>query len=193
MDMHNRAVRELVERYAEGDRDFNGFAGRNLDLSGIDLSGANLFYAILADSDLRGANLAGAYLEGAYLRRANLMGVNLTGADLSGADLSGVVLTDAILPNLPIPIVFDLDRKVAEAVLNKDCLDMETWHGYTCSTVHCRGGWAIHLAGKDGYALEVMIDSCAAAALIYHVSTGYVPNFFANNTDAMADILERVK
>mgnify|MGYP003466268306 FL=1 len=116
--------RELLDRYAAGERDFRGISliqanlsGYNLseadfsqaDLSEANLSGSNLSWAILrgtqlekADltrailyrSNLRYANLSGAILQGADLREANLQGANLETVDLSDAQLWG-----AILPN----------------------------------------------------------------------------------------------
>jgi hypothetical protein len=46
------------------------------------------------------------------------------------------------------------------------------------------------LRGADlsGAALERDLGSCAAGALIYHASTGRVPDFFASDDDARADI-----
>ncbi len=66
-------------------------------------------------------------------------------------------------------------------------LNMRTWH--LCETTHCRAGWAIALAGKDGADLESKVGPAVAGALIYAVSTGRkVPNFYATNEEALADI-----
>jgi hypothetical protein len=67
---------------------------------------------------------------------------------------------------------------------------MGSWHG-DCGTTHCRAGWAIHLAGDAGYALEKQMGAPAAGALIYHASAGYVPDFYATNDDALADMRAR--
>jgi len=56
---------ELLDKYANGERDFSG-----ANLSGVDLYNANLI----------GANLSGANLSGADLYNANLIGANLSGA-----------------------------------------------------------------------------------------------------------------
>ena len=53
------------------DKDVDGWAGMQANLSGANLSGANLF---------------GANLSGASLSRANLSGASLSGADLSRAE-----------------------------------------------------------------------------------------------------------
>ena len=65
---------------------------------------------------------------------------------------------------------------------------MDDWH--ICNTTHCRGGWAVHLAGEAGYALERFHNALLAAQLIYGAS-GYDINpcrFFDNNEEAMADM-----
>jgi uncharacterized protein YjbI with pentapeptide repeats len=48
-------AKELLERYAAGERDF---------------SGVNLKWANLGDANLKGTNLEGANLEGADIRKA---------------------------------------------------------------------------------------------------------------------------
>jgi hypothetical protein len=67
---------------------------------------------------------------------------------------------------------------------------MDQWH--TCETTHCRAGWAIHLAGVAGKVLEHCCGSNVAGALIHIASSpaleGKVPNFFASNEAALADI-----
>jgi uncharacterized protein YjbI with pentapeptide repeats len=162
-------------------------AGANL--TGADLAGANLTRAYLAGANLTGANLARAYLTDAdltrayltdaYLTDANLARANLTGANLAGADLAG-----ADLP--PAPIVSDLDAKILAAIEAGGKLDMGAWH--TCDTTHCRAGWAIVVAGKDGRELEERVGAQVAGTLIYHASTGRVPDFYASDEDAMKDI-----
>ena len=164
------------------------------DLSGADLSGAVLIGADLRDAGLRGADLRGANLSYAVLIGANLRGANLSYADLSDADLSDAVLRGALLRGADlrgaeIPLLPNIDAAILEAV-EKDGnkLDMGSWH--TCQTTHCRAGWAIHLCGDAGYALEKAIGSSAAGALIYAKSRPdkLVPNFNASDEDAMADM-----
>jgi hypothetical protein len=181
------------------------------DLAGAYLEGANLDGADLAGADLAGADLAGANLEGAYLAGADLAGAYLAGADLAGArnkpDLSTHLepkepyvrkapSASARLEsarqyrerNPKVPVVEHLDTKILDAVSSPgNALDMATWH--TCETTHCRGGWAIHLAGPAGYALEERLGSVEAAArAIYRASTGRVPHFYATNSRALEDI-----
>lgn len=58
---------------------------------------------------------------------------------------------------------------VAHRVVNDpSALDMGQWHNESggCGTVHCIAGWAVHLAGTDGYALENKVDGTLAAGNI---------------------------
>ena len=104
------APEQLLNQYAEGERDFRGLnlsyqILSGVDLSGADLSGAkldrtvleraNLTKVNLSKADLTGANLRRAELILANLRGANLQEANLRGADLQGADLQGANLTGA--------------------------------------------------------------------------------------------------
>lgn len=75
-------AKQLLDRYAEGDRNF-GMA----DLIMADLSRSNLFEADLSGANLSRANLSVANLSGANLSMANLSMANLNEANLSGADL----------------------------------------------------------------------------------------------------------
>ena len=99
--------REIVRRYASGQRSFDGAILERANLSGAVLSGADLYKANLSRADLRGADLSGANLHRANLSGANLHGANLCGAelpqaslrwaDLGGADLGGADLRRANL------------------------------------------------------------------------------------------------
>jgi hypothetical protein len=142
-------------------------------------------------ADLTRANLTGADLTGADLTRADLTRANLTGADLTGADLSGAKLTGAKLSGVTIPVVPKIDVAILAAIESApgvQRLDMLEWH--MCETTHCRAGWAIHLAGEPGYALEKAVGPAAAGGLIYAASRPgvRVPDFYATNDAAMADI-----
>jgi len=41
---------------------------------------------------------------------------------------------------------------------------MDSWH--TCNTTHCRAGWIVHLAGKEGYELEKETNTSFAAMVL---------------------------
>jgi hypothetical protein len=85
-----------------------------------------------------------------------------------------------------VPYVEHLHQRVAEAVGPEgELLQMSSWH---CGTKHCRAGWAIVLAGEAGAALEAKYGPATAGALIYGRSTGTVPNFYADDEVALADI-----
>lgn len=156
----------------------------NADLENADLSNANLANvcfmranlknAVLYGANLRSANLQEAILTntnfaGADLSDAQLQGANLDGARFDYANLSGVYIGGGNRPIDPclfrIPVDPDLPRKVAEAVFSGDnSLEMNHWH--TCDTVHCLAGWAIHLSGPAGYALEKATSPSIAGAML---------------------------
>jgi uncharacterized protein YjbI with pentapeptide repeats len=159
------------------------------DLTNGRLDGANLTDASLDGANLTNANLDGADLTNASLDLANLTGASLDGANLTGASLDGANLTDAIFT--PAPAIPNIDARILEAIsANVANLDMEYWH--VCKTTHCRAGWAIVLAGEKGKALEAKIGPWAAGAAIYAASRPgvTVPNFYASNEEALADLRE---
>lgn len=104
--------------------------------------------------------------------------------------------------SLGVPVVKDLDAEILKAVEAGGTLDMSDWHGdmypkltgderlraEICGTTHCRAGWAIHLAGEAGIALESAVGAESAGACIYLASTGSIPDFFATNDEAMEDM-----
>jgi hypothetical protein len=66
---------------------------------------------------------------------------------------------------------------------------MSDWH--TCDTSHCRAGWVVRLAGKEGYELENKTSTQFAAMQIYKVSSPIKvspPRFFETDEVAMEDI-----
>jgi len=86
-------------------------------------------------------------------------------------------------------------------VKNKGILKMSSWHenesidenGAHCGTTHCRAGWVVALAGKEGRALEEKTSTLYAAMQIYHASNPEIkvspPRFFESNEIAMKDII----
>ncbi|QBS70775.1 pentapeptide repeat-containing protein [Bordetella bronchiseptica] len=189
------------------------------NLADANLAGADLAGAYLADANLADADLAGAYLADANLADANLAGADLAGAYLADADLADArnlpVGTEATNPAEPyqrdtrpaaernaaraarfrernptVPVVEALDAKILSAIENgSGGLEMGAWH--TCETTHCRAGWAVHLAGEAGYALEREHGPQYAGRMIYMASVGRAPHFFASNERAMADLREQ--
>jgi uncharacterized protein YjbI with pentapeptide repeats len=107
---------DLLERYAAGERNFNGIElipdpQRNIydgsgeihglegaNLRGISLRGANLRDVIFTETDLSEADLFGACLfcatlENTVLKGANLYSVSLVQAGCAGANFDGADLT----------------------------------------------------------------------------------------------------
>ncbi len=185
---------------ADGERAYlSGADLSRADLSRADLSDADLSDADLSDADLSGADLSRADLSRADLSRAYLSRADLSRADLSGANLSRAYLSDAIgyasapeserTDPLPVPVIPRIHSTILAAVTAQGCsLDMRDWH--SCETTHCRAGWAIHLTGAEGAALEKKYGPFIAGGMIYRASDPQhpAPHFFASTDRAMADI-----
>jgi uncharacterized protein YjbI with pentapeptide repeats len=188
----NASLREALRAAVTAGVSLRGADLSEADLIGADLRGANLSEANLCGADLSWANLSGANLSGASLSWANLSGANLSGANLRraylrGANLRGCDLTGAVgLPTAPV--VPDIDARILSAIEAGGSLEMHRWH--TCETTHCRAGWAVHLAGEAGYALERATTPYLAGRLIYEASRPRVaaPDFFADNEAALVAI-----
>ncbi len=87
-----------------------------------------------------------------------------------------------------IPVIADIHKAVYAAASRPGALDMGRFHA--CETTHCRAGWAVHLAGDAGYALERATSPVFAAMQIYAAS-GYAISpvrFFDTDEKAMADM-----
>ena len=140
----------------------------------------------------------------AYLAGADLVGANLVGAE-NAPDMPQTEETDEqrearyaaraakFRERFPeVPVVKALDAKILSAINVEGCtLDMSSWH--KCETTHCRAGWAVTLAGKEGLDLEAKYGPEDAGRRIYLASTGYVPNFFDSNDAALKDIKARAE
>ncbi len=87
-----KSAEELLERYAAGERDFEG-----VNLNGANLMGSNLSGADFSEANLIGANLIGANFQGAHLADAKLQHASLQDANLIGANFQGAHLEDAKL------------------------------------------------------------------------------------------------
>ena len=89
---------ELLERYANGERDFSGISfKRGLRLEGAEIPDIDLSGSTLVRAKFEQANLSRAKLSRANLSRANLECVNLTEANLSYASISEGILIGADL------------------------------------------------------------------------------------------------
>ena len=115
-----------------------------------------------------------------------------------GANLSKMLETVPLIPNIDAAILAAIETNKAA---QKNGLKMSSWHGSDCNetnwceTTHCRAGYAICLAGKEGFALERKYGSATAGMLLYLKSTpdAPIPNWTASDADAMADIRERAE
>ena len=78
-------------------------------------------------------------------------------------------------------------KQVAEAALaDPKNFIMNDWHNESggCGTAHCVAGWAVHLAGEDGYALEKAVGPATAGALL--LGTDAASMFFLSRDEATA-------
>ncbi|MBA2684740.1 MAG: hypothetical protein H0U66_09640 [Gemmatimonadaceae bacterium] len=75
---------------------------------------------------------------------------------------------------------------VAKHAVAPKALDMGGWH---CGTAHCVAGWAIHLEGKAGYALENQVGPEAAGAILLGTEAA---RLFFLDTDTARSALHRV-
>jgi hypothetical protein len=211
------AVKKAIEADADlANANLAGANLADAYLAGANLAGANFAdayfaYANLADANFAGANLAGAYFAYAYLVGANFAGAYLAGANFAGANLVRAknvpetngseslpepadikerqrLRAEAFRARFPdVPIVPDLDATLLQVIESgAGRLKMSDWHA--CETTHCRAGWAVHLAGAPGYALEKQYGVEDAGRRIYLASTGHVPWFFDSDEGALADI-----
>ncbi len=107
----DQPIRYLSERYDQGERNFQNFDLRNLDLNyrilrliGVDLREVRAERASLQQIDLTQSNLGRADFQYAKLDGANLSYTNLSAANLCGASLRGVNLRDAKLTDARLAI-----------------------------------------------------------------------------------------
>lgn len=112
-DISISEVGEVLRRYKNGDRNFQG-----ANLSGLDLTGINLSYANLIAANLQQTNLTHANLNYAKLVVANLRGSEITGANLQGVKFVGAHLQQTRLNacNLKRADLSDADLTQAQLV-----------------------------------------------------------------------------
>ncbi|NBV06628.1 MAG: hypothetical protein EBS06_05270 [Proteobacteria bacterium] len=92
----------------------------------------------------------------------------------------------------------NIDSAIFESIkTGKGELDMNSWHGKDkvneenwCGTTHCRAGYAICLAGKEGFELEKKYGSELAAKMIYAVSRPdeKLPDFHASDEEVLEEL-----
>ncbi|MEQ1694397.1 MAG: hypothetical protein ABL901_01020 [Hyphomicrobiaceae bacterium] len=90
-------------------------------------------------------------------------------------------------------MVANIDAAIYAAASQPNALEMGSWH--SCGTTHCRAGWAVHLAGDAGYALEKFHNTELAALLIHAASGSPISpvRFYEANDVALADMKERAE
>ena len=152
--------------------------GGGLYLSGTQITSLPEGLSVSGDLDLYGMQItslpAGLSVGGdLYLTRTRITSLP------EDIGLRGKRIADA-------PAIPDIHRAIQAAVAAHG-IDMSDWH---CETTHCRAGWAVTLAGKAGKTLEDEIGTANAAYLIYAASDPRrpVPDFYASDEDALADI-----
>ncbi|OLP18827.1 hypothetical protein BST81_08820 [Leptolyngbya sp. 'hensonii'] len=121
-------TKELLTRYAAGERNFRGVALMQVDLTGadlqgIDLSEAQLCFAVLSHANLTGANLTAANLNGTEVVRANLHKAKLARAQMIGANFSMAILTQADLTGAILSWVNFTKANLGHANLTQASLD----------------------------------------------------------------------
>ena len=86
-------------------------------------------------------------------------------------------------------MIDNIHQKVFESASQPEALNMSDWH--TCETTHCRAGWVVTLAGKEGKNLEMKTSTLFAAMQIYKASSPIKvtpPRFFDKNELALSDM-----
>ena len=105
-----------------------------------------------------------------------LVETNLRRSVFINCDLMGAKFS------FPIPVVPNLDRRIWDTISSGNGgLFGEMWHRF--ATTHCRGGWAITLAGNAGRQLEDLVGTSLAAYLIYRESRPGIapPDFWVDD------------
>lgn len=184
--------------------DLRGARAHEAVFRGARLFEARLGRAALGNADFIDACLTGAAMQGAYLRYADFRDACLEEATLDGADVSGALWHEASLNRASFqgaigipdaPVVPNIDRAILDEIEKNPMLfDVTWWRTETaCGTARCRAGWAIHLAGEAGHALEEDLGPSAAGAFIYIASRPGepVPDFTDTRADALADLRAR--
>ena len=79
-----------------------------------------------------------------------------------------------------------MERIATAALASGDALNMSEWH--TCATTHCIAGWAVHLEGESGYALETKVGSTANAGI--HLLGTEISSHFQDTTEKAREWLK---
>jgi uncharacterized protein YjbI with pentapeptide repeats len=138
---------EIMRRYKNGDRNFQGANLSFLDLTGVNLSHANLIGANLQNANLTHANLNQAKLvvanlshtemTGANLQRVKLVGANLQHTLLNYCDLRRADLSDADLSQAQLISANLKDANLSGANLTQANLSRANLQGAVLHQVNC--------------------------------------------------------
>lgn len=99
---NNITVKELVDRYKKGERDFSGTVLTDAAIDGFDLKDivlkkSDLSYSSFIQTNLKGANLTGTDMTWSKLSYTNLTNAKMVGVILRWALLEGVYIDNADL------------------------------------------------------------------------------------------------
>lgn len=104
------------------------------------------------------------------------------------------------IPDSQVPFIPKIDARILEEIeKDRELFSMCNWDfgvGWDdakanwCKTGHCRGGWAITLAGKAGEGLKGNFSPALAGSLIYFKSRPgeRIPDFYCSDEEALEDI-----
>lgn len=145
--------------------------------------------------DCHGCNMCSELSDNAFLSRSIHAAIHAAVNGRDVFDFDGVIGMDRDEAP-PVPVIENIDSAVYNVIVAdpEARLYMGDWH--SCDTTHCRAGWAIHLAGDAGYALESYLGSTSLAALLIHEASGSPINpcrFFEESEEALADIENRAR
>ncbi len=139
--------------------------GAQCDLPQVTSIGGYLDVSEGAQCDLPQVTSIGGYLE--IKPRGKLTAPNLK--TINGEPISAPADQAALL------------KQVADhALAAPENFTMSDWHA--CGTAHCIAGWAVHLKGEEGYALEKKVGPATAGALL--LGTDAAAMFFLSKDEA---------
>lgn len=92
------SLAELLQRYADGERNFPGIEMSDIDFSGVTLNGANFGpFSWFHSSDFEGAHLRGVSFRDCNVKCANFCRADLIDASFEGAAIEATTWEGAVL------------------------------------------------------------------------------------------------
>ena len=209
IDLHNVSIVELIDADVRLDGmtwQSLGYVWHTYDLTFSELIGLpidirGLPWSLLMDREVDAggvtlSDLVDAGIDISEVAIGDLLaaGVNLSATTWQDLHEAGVPIQDGVSwdeirdAGIPGPVVPNIHQAVSRAVGDLgQYLDMDEWHS-DCNTAHCRAGWVVALAGREGEALETITNTPTAAAIIYRASDPELinqPNWYATHKDAL--------